>query len=90
MMLPWPSPNVVRRAAPQTTTGTSSSIARQSQQAYIPGGDTILKRFQAFSSDLSALCTELHLTATDLDNFRDFHNCVTEWLNVNAQPATNR
>jgi hypothetical protein len=46
----------------------------------IPGGDTIHKRFTEFCADLPQICGKLHLVEAGLDNFRDFQNCVEDWL----------
>jgi len=59
-------------------------LASHSTSARIPGGDTTVKRFATFWSELPQICEFLQLTATDLNNFRDFHNCVTEWLEANT------
>jgi len=59
-------------------------LAGHSSSAHLPGGDTILKRFNAFCSELPRICKVLQLSQADLNNFRDFHNCVAEWLEANS------
>src|SRR5438105_425063 len=58
-------------------------LASQSKDARIPGGDTVIQRFHQFSSELPGICKDIQLAENDLSNFRDFHNCVTEWLSYN-------
>jgi hypothetical protein len=60
-------------------------LASHSKDTHIPGGDTILKRFIEFRLELPEICNVLQLAEADLDNFRDFHNCVTEWLIANVR-----
>jgi hypothetical protein len=62
-------------------------LASQSEDAHIPGGDTILDRFNSFCSDLPDICMERQLSEADLNNCRDYHNRVTEWLIANARPS---
>jgi hypothetical protein len=60
-------------------------LASQSKEKHIAGGQTIVSRFSQFRADLPAICEVLQLSEEDLDNFRDFHNCVTQWLIANAR-----
>jgi hypothetical protein len=60
-------------------------LASHSRGTHIPGGDTILERFSEFCADLANIRGQLQLAEADLDNYRDFHNCVTEWLIANAR-----
>jgi hypothetical protein len=62
-------------------------LASHADGASVPGGDTILHRFNEFRADLGDICAKLQLSQTDLENFRDFHNCITEWLIANARPT---
>ena len=50
----------------------------------IPGGDTILEHYHRFCADLPEICADLHLAPADLENYRDFHNCVIVWLIANG------
>jgi hypothetical protein len=61
-------------------------LANHAHGARVPGGDTILQRFNEFCADLGNICAKLRLSQIDLDNFCDFHNCVTEWLIANTKP----
>jgi hypothetical protein len=63
-------------------------LASHSPGAHIPGGDTIIKRFNDFCADLPEICTERQLAQADLDNYRDLHNCITEWLIANGRSAS--
>jgi hypothetical protein len=49
-------------------------------RGHIPGAAAILARHNEFCADLPEICANLQLTPTDLENYRDFHNCVIEWL----------
>jgi hypothetical protein len=60
-------------------------LANHSTHEHIPGGDLISQRFKAFCLDLPEICSVLQLADGDLDNFRDYHNCVTSWLNANLR-----
>jgi hypothetical protein len=60
-------------------------LANHSKDEYIPGGDLIIQRFNTFCLELPEICSILQLADADLDNFRDYHNCVTEWLNANQR-----
>jgi len=60
-------------------------LANHAHGTRVPGGETILRRFHDFCSDLRSICDKLQLSQTDLDNFCDFHNCVTEWLIAKAK-----
>ena len=62
-------------------------LASCSTDAPIPGSEFVLKRFNAFRNDLPNTLTKLQLTEADLDNFRDFQNCVNAWITVNS-PAS--
>jgi hypothetical protein len=63
-------------------------LASQSQTRRIPGADTIIRRFHAFCAALPEICKDLQLAEADLDNYRDFHNCVTGWLTLDSRPVT--
>jgi len=63
-------------------------LASHSQGMHIPGGDTILERFNEFWVDLPEIRAKLQLAERDLENYRDLHNCVTEWLSMNARPPS--
>lgn len=62
-------------------------LANQAVQVLIPGGDTILRHYDDFCANLPDICRELQLAESDLDNFRDFHNCVSAWLRVKGITA---
>jgi hypothetical protein len=49
----------------------------------IPGGDTIGRRFAAFSSELPVMCRDLQLSRNKL-TFADLTWAMSEWLKKNA------
>lgn len=53
----------------------------------LPGGDHLRRQFRQFRTDLPALLASLQRTEADLDNYRDFHNLVRDWLEENTGPA---
>jgi hypothetical protein len=61
-------------------------LANNSRKMRIAGADLILKNYQTFCGDLPEICKNLRLTLTDMENYRDFHNCVIEWIDANERP----
>jgi hypothetical protein len=55
-------------------------LAAHDRDLRLPGGDVIARRFDEFRVELPQICKFLQLSEMDLDNFRDFHNCVSTWL----------
>jgi hypothetical protein len=47
------------------------------------GGVYVGRRFDQFLADLPNLLAELHKTERDLDNYRDFHTVITNWIAAN-------
>ena len=50
-----------------------------SQDASIPGGDEVHRRYEQFQSDLPRLCRDAHLLPNEL-TFLDLSTLISEWL----------
>jgi hypothetical protein len=53
----------------------------------VMGREYVVNRFERFRSDLPRLLASLRKTEADLDNYRDFHAVVTEWIADNNPPT---
>jgi hypothetical protein len=62
-------------------------LASHSRNQPIPGGDVIIQRFNAFCLASPEICEVLQLADSDLENYRDYQNCVANWLNANARQS---
>ena len=49
----------------------------------LPGGEHLVRRFRQFRADIPTLLAAIHKTETDLENYRDFHSLVAEWIAAN-------
>lgn len=54
----------------------------------LPGSAAMVQLFEDFNRDLPTWLAGLGKTEADLDNFRDLHAIIFQWLRVRRQPPT--
>jgi hypothetical protein len=70
---------------PEKLIAVVRSWLQNQTQRELAGKEYLVGRFRQFQSDTLTLLAAVRKTAADLENYRDFHNLVTEWVAANRR-----
>jgi hypothetical protein len=67
---------------PQTLIREVRHWLRSHSRVDLPGAEQLIREFEQFQSEMPRLLIRLQKTEADLENYRDFHTLVYNWLLV--------